>query len=389
MIRIVDVEVEPLSVPLREPFVIASGRIDATRAVLVRVVLQHERTNDRGAGLGEAAALPPVTSCDQPELLATLTAAAHALRGVSFSGSRGLRDVVDGVAGDCGLHLVARAGLESALLFAWAELLCVPMHRLLGSDPSDDPLRRARARPGRVPFDVETDITIPIAEPSHMAAQVCRWRAQGFRIFKLKVGRNDDDGGSEGDVAAIDAIAIAAPGVRLRLDGNAGQTEEQARALFHRALEQGLTVELLEQPTPASSSSASSASSVATLARLSASLPIPVIADESAGTYADALALAAAGVSGLNLKLVKHGGPTEAARIGRLARRRRLALMAGAMVETRVGLSAMLHVVRALGAGPVAIDLDTAFLLADDPFVGGYASNGPRLTLLDGGPARR
>jgi hypothetical protein len=80
-------------------------------------------------------------------------------------------------------------------------------------------------------------------------------------------------------------------------------------------------------------------------------------------------------VTGVNLKLVKHGGPVAAARLGRLARRRRLALMAGAMVETRVGLAAMLHVVRALtpwGTPPPAIDLDTALLLAEDPFVGGY-----------------
>ncbi len=382
-LRIIDVDVEPLSIPLREPFVIATGRIDATRAVLVRVRLQDELTQRRGTGLGEAAALPPVTSCDQPDLLRTLTAASTALLGASFTGLRGLRDLIDGVAGDAGLHLVARAGLESALLFAWAQLLGVPMHRLLGSQPNDDPVRA---------FQVETDITIPIAAPAHMAQLVCRWRALGFRIFKVKVGRNDDDGGCEGDVDAIDAIASDAPGVRLRLDGNAGQSEAQARALFLRALEQGLTVELLEQPTP----------DAAPLAALSTSLPIPVIADESAGTYNDVVALAAAGVSGVNLKLVKHGGPLEAARIGRFARRRHLALMAGAMVETRVGLAAMLHVVRALSPGrqrpsrtpaadrapsPIAIDLDTAFLLADDPFVGGYHAHGPWLTLLADGPA--
>ena len=47
--------------------------------------------------------------------------------------------------------------------------------------------------------------------------------------------------------------------------------------------------------------------------------------------------------------------------------------MAGAMVETRVGLLAMAHVVAALG-GVDWVDLDTAFLLADDPFDGGWTS---------------
>ena len=54
--------------------------------------------------------------------------------------------------------------------------------------------------------------------------------------------------------------------------------------------------------------------------------------------------------------------------------------MAGAMVETRVGLLAMAHVVAALG-GVDWVDLDTAFLLADDPFDGGWTCEGPRLRL--------
>jgi L-Ala-D/L-Glu epimerase len=54
--------------------------------------------------------------------------------------------------------------------------------------------------------------------------------------------------------------------------------------------------------------------------------------------------------------------------------------MAGAMVETRVGLLAMAHVVAALG-GVEWVDLDTAFLLANDPFDGGWTFEGPRLRL--------
>jgi L-alanine-DL-glutamate epimerase-like enolase superfamily enzyme len=58
--------------------------------------------------------------------------------------------------------------------------------------------------------------------------------------------------------------------------------------------------------------------------------------------------------------------------------------MAGAMVETRIGLVTMGHVVAALG-GVEFVDLDTAFLLEAEPFSGGWSIDGPRLTLL-GGP---
>jgi L-Ala-D/L-Glu epimerase len=50
------------------------------------------------------------------------------------------------------------------------------------------------------------------------------------------------------------------------------------------------------------------------------------------------------------------------------------------MVETRVGIATMVHVVAALG-GVDWVDLDTAYLLADDPFEGGYAADGARLTV--------
>jgi len=56
-------------------------------------------------------------------------------------------------------------------------------------------------------------------------------------------------------------------------------------------------------------------------------------------------------------------------------------IRARAMVETRVGLLAMAHVVAALG-GVDWVDLDTAFLLADDPFQGGWMLDGPRIRLI-------
>ncbi len=370
MLQIASVDVEPLSIPLREPFVIATGRVDTTRAALVEVVVVDERSGRTGRGLGEAAALPPVTAVDQPELLAALSRALPRVVAARFEGHAGLAAVVDAMA----LEPVARAAVESALLFAWADALGVPMHRLLGTSPHDD---------GVGPFVVETDITIPIAPPAHMAALAARWRARGFRSFKVKVGRGDDLGGPVADEEALSLLAGRVPNARVRLDGNAGQTPERATALFHHALDVGLVVEFLEQPTPPDD--------VAALAGLAARLPVPVIADESAGSLRDAAVLAAAGVTGVNLKLVKHGGPVAATRIGRFARRRRLALMAGAMVETRVGLAAMFHVVRALtpwGTPAPAVDLDTAFLLADDPFDGGYDVDGARLVLRDDGPRR-
>src|SRR6185312_4661298 len=130
-VAIVEVTVAPLSIPLREPFVIASGRLDATRAALLRATLEDDRGR-RATGLGESAALPPVTREDQPELLQQIAAAA-------------------------------------------ARLADEPLYRALGG----------AAAPALL-----TDITLSISDPARMAAAAAGHARAGFSCCKVKVGRD-------------------------------------------------------------------------------------------------------------------------------------------------------------------------------------------------------
>ena len=128
------------------------------------------------------------------------------------------------------------------------------------------------------------------------------------------------------------------------------------------------------------------------MAEVTARSAIPVVADESFRGDADLRAIIASRAAhAVNLKLVKLGGLLKAVTLARAARAAGLRLMAGAMVETRVGLLAMAHVVAALG-GVDWVDLDTAFLLEEDPFTGGWQVDGPRIALsqlpiVEGPPA--
>ncbi|HMI91247.1 MAG TPA: enolase C-terminal domain-like protein, partial [Polyangiales bacterium] len=130
------------------------------------------------------------------------------------------------------------------------------------------------------------------------------------------------------------------------------------------------------------------------MAEVAAKAGVPVIADESVTTLAELeRVIEARAAHGVNLKLAKSGGLLPALAIGRAARVAGLQLMCGGMVETRLGMTAMAHVACALGGRPGGaggtaveyIDLDTAFLLASDPFEGGYEARGAELTLT-GGP---
>jgi L-alanine-DL-glutamate epimerase-like enolase superfamily enzyme len=351
-----DVQVRPLRVPLVEPFVIATGRLDTTDAVEVAITL--EQGGERFVGLGECATLSPVTR-------ETAAAVSEAIRALPL-GTHGptATDVPDAIAPLLvGLGPVARAGVETAWLDALARAKGQTLARFLEAEV---------VRSGRLVTRHETDITLPIADPEHMGALARGWIRRGFRSLKVKVGRAVDE-----DVAALRAIVAAAPSARLRLDANAALTADEALALLEQARGAGADVELFEQPCRAED--------LAGMAEVVARGDVPVVADESCKTVQDVDRLVEArAATGVNLKLVKNGGPLASLAVALRARARGLTVMAGAMVETRLGLSAMLHVISALG-GVEHVDLDTALLLAEDPYEGGYEEALPALVLRDEG----
>ena len=338
-VRLEALHARPLSVPLVEPFVIASGRVDATRAVEIEA---HVTWRGRTAvGLGEAACLPPVTKEDQGDVLREVE------RNAGVGGG--------GFAALSGLGPVTRAAVETAILDAMARIEGVPV-RVLLSDTGVDAL--------------ETDVTIAIAPPAKMAELARAWVERGFRALKVKVGKDVD-----ADARALEAIGRAAPAAALRVDANAGYSAAEAIALARACARLGLRVECWEQPC--------ATEDLDGMAEVADALEAPVIADESVKTLADVQVLAHRRYAdGVNLKLAKSGGLLACLAIGTAARAAGLRVMVGGMVETRLGMTAAAHLACALG-GVEFVDLDTAWLLADDPYLGGYVADGPRYRLPD------
>jgi L-alanine-DL-glutamate epimerase-like enolase superfamily enzyme len=350
--RIERVEGTPLSVPLVEPFVISSGRVDTTPNVLVEVEVVDLVTGARATGLGEASTLHPVTKETQGSVLgafAVLQAPAFALKDLGMAVEWGQ----DRSPGPC-----VAAGIETALVDAFARLAGVSARVFLGGE--------AGARTATI----ATDITIPIGDPGHMAKLAKRWRAKGFRCFKVKVGKDLDE-----DLRALELIHEVVPDATYRIDANAAFTVAEALALARSVKALGLQVECYEQPCARLALEA--------MAEVAAELETPVIADESVATLGELeRVVKAKAADGINLKLVKSGGPLQCFVLGQAARRHGLQLMVGGMVETRLGMTAAAQLAAALG-GVEYPDLDTAWLLADDPFTGGYTAEGPLMTLSD------
>ena len=353
-LRIESLAAQRLSVPLREPFVIASGRAEATRAV--EVVARVTWRGKSAIGLGEGACLPPVTREDQDDVLRNVARAASTLVGRPIAASEsGLGTAIAAALPDAP---VGRAGVETAVLDAMARVAGVPLRSLLGGP------RGARATL------LETDVTVAIADPGKMVELAQRWWQMGFRVLKIKVGKDVDT-----DARALEAIGRALPEVRLRIDANAGYSAREALALALAARRLGLAVECWEQPC--------AAGDLDGMAEVSAALEEPVIADESVTHVDDVRVLSQRRCAdGINLKLAKLGGVLAAHATGLAAQSAGLKVMVGGMVETRLGMTAAAHVACALG-GVDFVDLDTAWLLVDDPYEGGYVADGPRYTMPD------
>ncbi len=343
------VQVSPLSVPTTDPFRIASGVAVATRSVLVEVTVASG--GESRPGLGEGSCLPPVTTEDQPDAQAHVEAVAPALLGTRFDR---LEDFEVWLRAHLGHAPVAATGLETAVLDAWARLEGTSVRQLLAVShtPCAD--------------QIETDVTIPILAPELMAQRASEWAARGFRALKIKVGKSFDD-----DLRALELMARAAPGCRFRPDANAGFSVAEAVRFIEAARRVGAPIECFEQPC----------ATLEELHEVASKIEPCVVADESVKSLTQLEdALRRGLIEGVNLKLAKSGGLLGALAIGRAARGRGLQVMVGGMLETRLGMTAACHLASTLGGVEFA-DLDTAFLLTRDEFVGGYADDGPHYRL--------
>ena len=310
---------EQLTLQLRNPFRISHGTSETRTAHWLRLA------GDEGWGEGT---IPPYYGITTAAMAAWWAAAAR--RADPFPDDpTGIPAYVgtDGAA-------PARAALDLALHDRLGRLSGQPLHALLGL-PAPRPL--------------PTSFTLGIDEPEAMGASAAA--LTGCSVIKLKLG------GADGrDLARVAAVRAARPDVTLYVDANAGWTVDEAIGEIDRLLAYG--VALVEQPVAKHDYEG--------IGRVQAQCAVPVVADESVQTMADVERLAAAGVGGINLKLMKVGGLGPGLAMLRRARQLGMGVMLGCMVETSIGATAMAHL---MGLADW-LDLDAPWLIANDPFDG-------------------
>ncbi len=213
----------------------------------------------------------------------------------------------------------ALAALECALFDVVAKAAGIPMWKLLGA---------LKAEP------VTCNATLTAGDPDHVAKQAKDWAAAGFETFKVKLGAGYDDAET---VSAVRETVGA--GARIRVDSNEAWTAREATEVLR--LVEPHDIELAEQPV----------SGLRGMARVAQDVEIPLAADESVSSEADAhRAVQRRSCAYATAKLSKVGGIGAARQISRV-----LPTYLSSALDGPVGIAAAAHtaqIVRADGNDP-------------------------------------
>jgi len=238
----------------------------------------------------------------------------------------------------------AKSAVNSALHDLVGKKLGLPVYRLWGLSADSTP---------------QSSFTIAIAENEELERRVAE--ARDYPILKIKLG-------TDRDMEIVRIVRGAAPTKQLRVDANAAWTPKHAVQMSEFLADQG--VEMIEQPV--------AANDIEGLRFVREGSKLPVFADESCLVATDVAKLHGA-VDGINIKLAKCGSLREALRMVHTARALDMQVMAGCMIESSLGISAIAQISPLLDFA----DFDGAALLSTDPFRGVTIAGG-RVRLSDG-----
>lgn len=330
-ISIKTVDAIRVALPLKKPMLMAGVRIETADNVLVRI-----ESTDGNVGWGEATSAPTMTGDTAESLVGAVQYLAPLLIGQDARMHALLaRKCLNAMHGNGG----AKSAIDMALLDLVGRRLGVPIVELLGG-----PLR-------------ETVVPMWLLGNPSVAddiAEAKARKAEGFTFFKLKVGIKPV---AEEIAAAAALRKELGSDVTLCADANAGLDLPRAMQFVRQAGDIGLLY--LEQPVRAEDLTGMQA--------LAAIGTVPICADEGIAGTAEVLAHdRARAMSGVNLKLMKAGGPRAAMRVAALCEALGLSItVAGKIAESSISASNTLAVACAAAKVDWGLNLTHIYLAED------------------------
>jgi len=337
------IQIQTFTVHKRFALTISRGTTAQTTNIWVRI--EHDGIE----GWGEAS---PFSVGGQPQTTEAIARSLQAIAPLLRALSPLERQRIDRLMTETRLPSAACAALDLALHDWVGKRANLPLWQLWG-------LERERIVP--------TSVTIGISSPQDAKQRVLNWLGKGtiaaplqeIQALKVKLGNPD---GIAADKAMLLAVKEAAPHIsQISVDANGGWSVDTALKMSFWLADQGVTY--IEQPLPKGQE--------ADLAKLYYQSPLPIFVDESCFTSRD-IPMLIDRVHGINIKLLKSGGLTEALRMIHTAKAFELKVMFGCYSDSSLLNTALAHL------SPLAdhLDLDSHLNLLDDPFVGAVLENG-------------
>ena len=239
----------------------------------------------------------------------------------------------------------AYVALDIALWDWKAKKAGMPLHQLLGLPKIHTP----------------TSVTIGINPPEVVRERIpLLLEGATIKSLKIKLGAPD---GIVADKAMFEQVveSTANYNVKLRVDANGGWNVNDAKHMMQWLADR--KVDYIEQPLKEGEE--------ADLKYLYDRRPLPIYVDESC-RFSENIPQWAAHVDGVNMKLMKCGGITEALRIIATAKAFGLKTMIGCMSESSISIAAA----AAISGIIDHIDLDSHYNLKPDPATGAPMVNG-------------
>lgn len=342
---ILHTEIYKFSIPMH-PFTIATGTMHYAQNILIRV-----HTDAGYYGVGECSAFPMIVGETQATCFEMAKDLARLWKGKE-AGDIAAR--MHELHAFTAFNATIKSAFDMALYDLAARAAGQPLYQFLGGKKKD----------------IETDLTIGIDTPEKMAATAKRFKTDGVRMIKIKLGKDPKE-----DVERVRRIrAAVGPDIILRIDANQGWNFESAHDALR--LMGPSDIQFCEQPLRRWDDYR--------LPDLRKSSPVRIMADESVFDHHDARRLIAAEACDfINIKFAKSGGILEATTIDAVCARHNVPCMMGGMLESRVALTAFVHF--ALAHDNIIFhDMDTCLLgHTTDPVTGGVRYNGYFLEIPD------
>ncbi|OGO91406.1 MAG: hypothetical protein A3F10_07665 [Coxiella sp. RIFCSPHIGHO2_12_FULL_42_15] len=345
--NIVRIAISKLRIPLIRPFITALRRTDFIEDIVVTLECSNGLI-----GFGSAAATPAITGDTQESILGAIQIMGRWLLGKSIEP---FEELLFQLQSRLINNPSAKAAIDIALHDLMAQHRKMPLYQFLGGCCRNLTIVN----------------TISVKSAAEMVEDAELFVEQGFATLKIKVGLDQSD-----DIERIQAIhAAIGDKAQLICDANQGWDSKSALRILEKLHQNNVDILMIEQPVKAWD--------YAGLKYIRDHSAIPIYADESVFNLRDAAKIATEQIAdGINIKLMKSGGLYQAQSIYQLANAYQIPCMAGCMLESPIGLTAMASFV--IGRSQIRfIDLDPIAMIRSNPVIGGIQLKGASLTLSE------